>query len=317
MHRNDVSRWRPSRTGFTLIELLVVIAIIAILVALLLPAVQQAREAARRSQCQNNLKQMGLALHNYHDVHRTFPMLFVDWPGWGSGNGNWAWGTFLLPYLDQANLFNTLNVNGIHLRDSTTSTGAYYSTTSACQAILGVYLCPSSITPGLGGYTGGFSLGSGTKLGQSTYVASNDSNTGKDATTHNGVFARNSAVRLRDITDGSSNTIAIGERTSKDVGGILYGASLWAGTRSNSTNVDDQGTIQVGGTGNLLINAEADGGQVRRAYSSHHEGGIQVVLCDGSVRFISENIDHDPNSAVNSTFERIVARADGNTVGEY
>lgn len=104
------SRRSAMRRGFTLIELLVVIAIIAVLIALLLPAVQQAREAARRTQCKNNLKQIGLALHNYHDAHDCFPPGQIrGWNGsFDSGNG-FAWGALILPFMDQANLYNLLN----------------------------------------------------------------------------------------------------------------------------------------------------------------------------------------------------------------
>ena len=140
---------KPPRRGFTLIELLVVIAIIAILVALLLPAVQQAREAARRTSCRNNLKQLGLALHNYHDVHRTFPAGYYSYPTrdgsgpawaridpqtWDAGPG-WGWGTMLLPYVDQANVANQIDPEG-QIWDP-----AY---TDQIATNLSVFRCPSS-----------------------------------------------------------------------------------------------------------------------------------------------------------------------------
>ena len=127
----------PDRRGFTLIELLVVIAIIAILIALLLPAVQQAREAARRSVCQNNLKQIGLALHNYHDVHRTFP------PGWigvesgvvnFEGESGFGWGAFILPYVDQAPLYQSFDFD---------ESMVHAMNLSKLKQTLSVYLCPS------------------------------------------------------------------------------------------------------------------------------------------------------------------------------
>ena len=141
------------RLGFTLIELLVVIAIIAILIALLLPAVQQAREAARRTQCKNNLKQIGLAMHNYHDVYTTFPpghMFDTTIPG---GNANsfqhpemWAWGAFILPFVDQAPLFNQLNVSQRRLTDLLAEGP---DVAALIQIPLSVYHCPSD--PGGGG----------------------------------------------------------------------------------------------------------------------------------------------------------------------
>lgn len=126
------------KRGFTLIELLVVIAIIAILIALLLPAVQQAREAARRSTCKNNLKQIGIALHNYHDTHSVLPpgvLMFDD----GSGDpdpdlGNWGWNTFLLPYIDQAPLYNQLTPNGANFPTSAAG--------SLIQTVVPILVCP-------------------------------------------------------------------------------------------------------------------------------------------------------------------------------
>src|SRR3982750_4328009 len=109
---------KPRRSGFTLIELLVVIAIIAVLIGLLLPAVQAAREAARRAQCVNNLKQIGLALHNYESSHESFPAGYQSWPGVGFRDGQtgdwgpgWGWLTTLLPFVEQGNLYNALNTN--------------------------------------------------------------------------------------------------------------------------------------------------------------------------------------------------------------
>jgi len=109
-----MNRKKLMRSAFTLIELLVVIAIIAILIALLLPAVQQAREAARRSSCKNNVKQLGLAFHNYHDVHRVFPIGYIA-QGGGASDANWAWSAYLLPFVDQAPLYNQIDVGTTHL----------------------------------------------------------------------------------------------------------------------------------------------------------------------------------------------------------
>ena len=206
------------RRGFTLIELLVVIAIIAILIALLLPAVQQAREAARRSQCQNNLKQIGLGLHNYHDTHKVFP------PGVITDTG-WAWGTMILPFVDQANLYNTMAPGGImDLSNATQLANA--------QTVLNVYLCPSdpwgspqkntnyaiTITPpggsaatyniGMSNYTGA----SGTSLGNCEAVSSMGT----------GILTINSNIKVRDVTDGASNTMLVGERGSQS--SAVYGA---------------------------------------------------------------------------------------------
>ncbi|MBT6154286.1 MAG: DUF1559 domain-containing protein [Planctomycetaceae bacterium] len=137
------------RRAFTLIELLVVIAIIAILVALLLPAVQQAREAARRMRCKNNLKQIGIALHNYHDVHSTLPPGFISATGYiGATNRNqWAWGAFLLPYLDGQPLYQSIDFNRLMTDETPSANGV--SNLAAAGSVQPWSLCPSDVGPEL------------------------------------------------------------------------------------------------------------------------------------------------------------------------
>jgi prepilin-type N-terminal cleavage/methylation domain-containing protein len=134
---------RSQRTGFTLIELLVVIAIIAILIALLLPAVQQAREAARRSTCKANMKQIGIAMHNHHDVKNHLPVGLAGTSGAGWG---WAWGAYILPYVDQATLYETItDTTNTIWSDSGGSTTANIQ--AAAIAFLPVFKCPSAAIP--------------------------------------------------------------------------------------------------------------------------------------------------------------------------
>ena len=333
---NKFSRSRSQR-GFTLIELLVVIAIIAILIALLLPAVQQAREAARRSTCKNNLKQMGLALHNYHETFRTFPPGYVEeiLPSNGGvvvdNEGHWAWNALLLPYLDQAPLFNQLNVGTVPV--STVLNNATIRTT--LQQTLPVFRCPSDTGPQIHDEagrrikaTGGSEYG----LAVTNYIASNSSyglkkDQGTDPTnTANGAFFRNSSIKMRDLSDGSSNVILAGERAyklgnNKAFAGALYAARDYnaSGPAISSTgSSSNQGLISIFGGGAAPINANASSGQGRIAFSSRHVGGAHFLFGDGRIKFLSENIDHNAASIANdSTFEYLIGIDDGNVVGEY
>ncbi len=283
---------RRSERGFTLIELLVVIAIIAVLIALLLPAVQAAREAARRAQCVNNLKQMGLALHNYHDAIGTFPMgyaarkKFVD--GATDTASGWGWAAMILPQLEQGPLFNAVNFSlAVEAPQNTTVLGTTISG----------YVCPSDVT------TGPFQVSdaSGSVLATaapSSYAAcvggdSTDTTTGiNNDGLGRGVMYRNSGVRLADITDGTSQTIAVVERSWSRATG------LWAGVVTN-------GVIRRGPlnpcpkTGALfypaatlvqahchLINTISDPDGGLDDCSSLHPGGANFLFADGSVRFL-------------------------------
>jgi len=342
---------RFTKRGFTLIELLVVIAIIAVLVALLLPAVQQAREAARRSTCKNNLKQIGLALHNYHDTYRMFPGASYEHGTLGGTegtHGNWAWGAMILPFLDQSPLFNQLNV-GTTLPEVATSNAALLD---AMQKPYPAFLCPSDSAPGdvnsrrrvpASGSSGANCTSGCVEISISNYVGMNNSGV-VDRTNANGLFvwasnrANNNIVtrRIRDVTDGTSNTLAVGERSWKrasQTGTEEYYASVIFMTNGNSEgNQDRQGVPMVAAGGRYGINWFNVGTpRGRYAVTSNHTGGAQFLLADGSVRFISENIDHSNNGCsngqngwspacnpiVNDTYERLIAIQDGQTVGDF
>ena len=341
---------QPRRAGFTLIELLVVIAIIAILVALLLPAVQQAREAARRSSCKNNLKQIGLAMHNYHDVHNALPPAYVDFstlPGWSAanaGHGHWAWSAMLLPYVELGPLYDQLRVGNTPAMD------AMENLTSSMQQKQSVFTCPSDAGAPKSHNTGshsGFGLqreSSSTNfgLGISNYVVSNNianvrgrrapnGTTGTDGAV--GAFSANSNIGFRDITDGTSNTILAGERAYR-IGTTVTAAGVFLAVRDRGGNgpaeqhnnaSQSEGLKTIAGASIWPINVANATFNIDRsvAYSSHHKGGAQFIMGDGSVRFISENVqlvngnNGGGNWTVQSIFERLIAISDGQVIGEF
>lgn len=265
---------KKQRRGFTLIELLVVIAIIAILIALLLPAVQQAREAARRSSCKNNMKQLGLALHNYHDTHKIFPFgyntrdLGVVLPPATDANSSdtWVgWGTFILPYLDQASLYNYIASNGGFDGPRWYLKSALNSDPGG-KTILSVYICPSDRMEGL-------------NSDRSNAGKSNYKGVGEASGSSRFLFGtQDNRTRIRDIGDGTSNTAMLGESTTN---GFRRGG-IWYGIRSNwedcMVEMDTSAANAINGTDQF-------------AFSSPHEGGAHFLLADGAVRFLSENID--------------------------
>ncbi|MCA9034061.1 MAG: DUF1559 domain-containing protein [Planctomycetaceae bacterium] len=295
----DVRRKRTA--GFTLIELLVVIAIIAILIALLLPAVQQAREAARRTQCKNNLKQLGLAMHNYHDTFGVFP--------YGFDQRETLWSAMILPQIEQGNLYATLiwQESGPGNWDANGSPNE-----KACGTVISAFLCPSTADGGPRDNNGipgrvptayrAVAASNASSDDLSTRVAPYNTSayTALEIVPLNGMFYGCSKVRMRDIVDGTTNTLMIGESYSdtyvKD--GQQMDFWLFGSPQTGGWNPGGKGGTEYSeGLGsacvpiNSRLNPTMHGTLMEISFGSYHVGGAQFTLADGSARFISENID--------------------------
>ena len=296
-----VKRGEPGESkprGFTLVELLVVIAIIGILIAPLLPAVQAAREAARRTQCGNHLRQIGVALHNYHAACRGFPSAYVGQPP-SCTLPSWSWSAFLLPYLEQQPLFDALGVTTKKFGDG----ASFAEPTPETQTALAVFVCPSDVGPALNHRKG--------RHAKSNYRAVMGNTTEPYASyaalgAENGVLFLDSCVPVDHIRDGSSNTLVIGE-CLLERGDQGKKAGLWAGMRGVKDNAVHISDVM------WWLNSEPEykiNGESEQAFGSNHSGGAHFVLGDGSVQFIQETID-------GRTLERLAARNDGEPIGKF
>jgi prepilin-type N-terminal cleavage/methylation domain-containing protein/prepilin-type processing-associated H-X9-DG protein len=315
----------PVRRGFTLIELLVVIAIIAILVGLLLPAVQKVREAASRSKCSNNLKQQGIALQAYHDAFGKFPV-----GEFNDDNRNWGWGTAVLPFLEQDAVYKNLSSDltyfmifvpggGLNRASNLSGSSADSNNTAGvvntnagggmAKTIIPVFVCPSDpwpsqTTSGYGKTNYLANMGSDTSGG--TWASWTNPNGSKQ----NGVLTQSNdnnytwAYSITSITDGSSNTVLVGEASAHRLS-TLYGLAstnsfpIWAGGNPNQQGqgaqhnyfrvmdarymLNSQNTASDSGSGSPLI--------LDRSFNSSHTSGVNFLFGDGSVRFLTNGMD--------------------------
>ena len=332
------------RRGFTLVELLVVIAIISVLAALLLPAVQQARESARKIECLNNLKQIGVAMHNYHESYGAFPIgaLHSTTPGLAYTEDRGAsFFLALLPYMEENNLYKGLDMGAAggagNMENTANPNGAILD-----AKLVPAYICPSStmstrtspqpmapegvLMPNYVGISGAALLGGRSNpLAEPTY---------NGIMASSGVFVPNRKVSLRDITDGSSNTMAVAEqsafsrttngrevdlRSSNSYGGWVGstgsgtpGDGTWFCTNYQSWNITTvrypinfkDATCMTGASGLDPVD-----GSNRPIQSAHHLGS-NVLLADGAVRFVSETVDFN-------TLTNLSNRNDDGQLGEY
>jgi prepilin-type N-terminal cleavage/methylation domain-containing protein/prepilin-type processing-associated H-X9-DG protein len=299
------------RRGFTLIELLVVIAIIGALLGLLLPAVQKIREAASRMRCSNNLHQIGLALHNYHDTLGALP------PGYADRNTNpvldatfdvgpgWGWAAYLLPFVEQEPLYQQINFSQ--------TVGA----NPICTTPLTIYLCPSDQP--VETFT---AYNTNAVVAQGSYVGcAGTLETSPYPGNNTGVFLRNSRTRFAAITDGLSSTILVGERSSNHslstwtgaVPGGLVPALMAPGPPPNDPfgqAETAQALVLAHGNRTHVPSADMPAWDADTFYSRHSPRGANFLFGDGSVHFLSSSIN-------GLTFEYLCNKADGNPTGDW
>jgi prepilin-type N-terminal cleavage/methylation domain-containing protein len=323
---------RRRSKGFTLIELLVVIAIIAVLIALLLPAVQQAREAARRTQCKNNLKQYGLGIHNYHDTYGFFPPGHSTW----DGAPQIGWQVRILPFVDQAPLFNQVNMALGYAPNTTLPDGSTIKSKK-----LAMYMCPTDASSKLtnlpnggeaqasyGGNMGSQQTPSASSscqqfmaIGGTSGVYNYENPGGQaghgntaDPSQISGIFSRfGMTIRMANISDGTSNVFFVGEILSdcNDHNGGWWDRNQ-GGNAHSSTSVplNDMTTCPNSKKISNPACTNPNNWNYSWGFRSSHTGGGHFLMGDGTVRFISENIDY-------MTYQKLGGRRDGQPVGDF
>jgi len=300
------------RRGFTLIELLVVIAIIAILIGLLLPAVQKVREAAARMQCQNNLKQLGIALHSYNDGIGKLPVGAIDDDG-----VNWGWGAYILPYIEQDNIYKVLladtanfwvppngggGANGISTDADNRFNVNAGAGSNAPKTVIKTFVCPSCPLPSSnnnGVAKGNYAGNMGTMVasfGCAVVKGSSQSGVLLYANDNNNTWTS----KIQEMSDGTSNTVMVGEVSKTDV--LTTAATnhrafpLWAGSQNGGCDGWHEGNLRVMDT-DYFLNRRT-GTESTRSFGSSHTGGANFLWGDGAVRFVREGVDINVYKAI-------------------
>lgn len=288
-----------SARGFTLIELLVVICMIAVLLTLLAPIVQRSRDAARVAQCKNNMKQLGLAFHNYHDTFLTFP------PGWTQHHPQpgpqtrFGWSVFVLPFVEQAALYQRLDFQTQRAEPA-----------AVFQTLIPTYRCPEDPSVNVNSQRGGFAtLNYSVNFGPIAPPRLIENGLAEfwpgqlpTPLKANGLAHLNSKIAVRDIIDGTSNTFLIGERSATG------GSAIWMGVRGNEFENDQ---VTDCAPGHEINKSEA-------GFSSRHVGGAHFLMCDGSVRFVNEQIPSGPGAMQQMPiYQRLSQRDDGQVIDDF
>ncbi|MGE0758752.1 MAG: DUF1559 domain-containing protein [Pirellulaceae bacterium] len=319
-----------SRRAFTLVELLVVIAIIGILVSLLLPAVQAAREAARRMQCSNNLKQFGLAVHNYHDTYKVFPPQMLNMTT--SNDRRWGWGVLILPFAEQGTLFDQLKPDGGR---QIPVASTLYNGVALLQKPVPLHACPSDAGPATNQFHPSVAASNNANnwYSKSNYVCN------QQVFRYRAGIVGGACFSMAEVLDGTTNTLLIGERrlniplNQRYPGSIVWGTAQGTGDSANVFHA-----AHPINTRSRCADYDADGSdstRTRFASSSTHPGGAQFAMTDGSVRFVAQTIALNPaataralantgNGCTTGTdtgpgwvYNNLCARDDGQVIGEF